>query len=205
MWNKGTVFVVDDSKLMRDYVCDLAGSMQIRAHAFASSEEFLEQFQPGTMGCLVTDVRMLGISGLDLLDRLKEVDAALPTIVMTAYARTPITVRAMRAGAINVLDKPVDENALWAAIQEALQLSFDRQEKASRQRMLRGRFACLKAEERTILDLIVDGAANKQIAAHLQLGLRTVEARRRSILEKLQAKSLAELIQMTLDVQETNR
>ena len=120
MSNEPTVFVVDDDELARDSVCALVQSMGIRAESFSSAEEFLEQYVDGRPGCLVTDVRMTGMSGLELQEKLQELKIPLPVIVMTAYAKTSLTVRAMQSGAVTVLEKPCEENELWDAIRTAL-------------------------------------------------------------------------------------
>ena len=115
-----TVFVVNDDELARKSVCALVCSLGVRAEAFSSAKEFLGRYRPGDPGCLVTDIRMLGMSGLDLQDRLAEQGIRLPVIVLTAYPRTRSTVRAMKAGALTLLEKPYDEEELWDAIRRAL-------------------------------------------------------------------------------------
>jgi len=113
MTAKPTVFVVDDDELARTSVCALVCSMGIPAEPFSSAEEFLDHYVEGLPGCLVTDVRMLGMSGLELQERLRELDIHLPVVVMTAYAKTPLTVRAIQGGAVTLLEKPCEDDELW--------------------------------------------------------------------------------------------
>ena len=122
MANEPTVFVVDDDELARTSVCMLVRSMGVRSHSFSSAEEFLDYYVPGWPGCLVTDVRMLGMSGLELQRALTARGVTLPVVVLTAYATTPLTVRAMQQGAVTLVEKPYQQDELWNAIQEALEI-----------------------------------------------------------------------------------
>lgn len=199
MTSEPTVFVVDDDELMRDSVCALAQSLGVRAEAFASAEDFLGYYPGGQPGCLVTDVRMLGMSGLELQERLTALDIQLPVIVMTAYAKTPLTVRAMAGGAMTVLEKPWDENELWDAIREALALDAANCAEHERRRELHRRIEELTSSERKVLDLIVAGRPNKAIATDLGISTRTVENRRQQVFAKMQADSVAELVRMVIE------
>lgn len=194
-----TVFVVDDDKLMRRSVCALVGSMEIPAEAFCSAEEFLENYVDGRPGCLVTDVRMLGMSGLELQEKLRELDIRLPVIVMTAFATTPLTVRAMQGGAVTLLEKPFAEDELWNAIRKALAKDARQQAADERRRELRGRIERLTPTQRQVMDLMVAGKPNKSIAKELDVGMRTVEYRRREVFQQMQAESLAELIRLVME------
>ena len=157
MSSEPTVFVVDDDEDARDSVCVLVRSMGIRAEPFASAEEFLACYVEGRPGCLVTDVRMLGMSGIELQEKLIERNIAIPVIMLTAYARTPVTVRAMAAGAVTLLEKPYAEEELWDAIRKALARDGQRREDVQRQREIRLRVDQLTPGERAVMDLIVQG------------------------------------------------
>ncbi len=199
MAGEPTVFVVDDDEPMRTSLCALVRSMGIRAEAFCSAEEFLENYVEGRPGCLVTDVRMLGMSGLELQEKLRELDVHLPVIVMTAYATTPLTVRAMQGGALTLLEKPFEENELWDAIRKALAKDAEQRATNERRRELRRRVERLTPVQCEVMDWIVAGKSNKWIAKELDVGIRTVESRRREVFEQMQAESLAELVRLAIE------
>ena len=199
MAGEPTVFVVDDDELMRMSVCALVRSMGIRAEAFCSAEEFLENYVDGRPACLVTDVRMLGMSGLELQERLRELDIHLPVVVMTAYARTPLTVRAMQGGALTLLEKPFEEDELWDEIRKGLAEDAKRRAAHQRRRELGRRIERLSPAQRQVMDLIVTGKSNKWIAKELDVGIRTVESRRREVFDQMQADSLAELVRLAIE------
>ncbi len=199
MTNEPTVFVVDDDELARQSVCALVQSMGVAAEAFASAEEFLEQYAADRSGCLVTDVRMMGMSGLELQERMQELNITLPVIVMTAYAQVPMTVRAMQAGALTLLEKPCEENELWDAIRTALTQNAEGRDARKQQQELRRRIEGLTPVQCRVMDLIVAGKANKLIAKELNLGIRTVEARRSEVFDRLQAKSVADLVRFAME------
>ena len=199
MTSEPTVFVVDDDEDARDSVCVLVRSMGIRAEPFASAEEFLACYVEGRPGCLVTDVRMLGMSGIELQEKLIERNISLPVIVLTAYARTRVTVRAMAAGAVTLLEKPYDEEELWDAIRKALARDAEQREGVQRQREIRLRVDQLTPGERAVMDLIVQGQPNKTIARKLEISVRAVENRRSAIFAKMQADSVAELVRLVIE------
>ncbi len=198
MTHEPTVFVVDDDPQARKSVCALVRSMGIEAEPFASAEEFLGGYRRGRPGCLVTDVRMFGMSGLELQDELLRRDVSVPVIVLTAYARTPLTVRAIRAGAITLLEKPYDDEDLWDAIRKGLARdAAGRAEQAQRQEILR-RAASLTPAERRVMEMMTQGMPNKVIAAAQDVSLRTVENRRREVFAKMEAESVAQLVRMVI-------
>jgi FixJ family two-component response regulator len=199
MATEPTVFVVDDDGDARDSVCVLVRSMGIRAEPFASAEEFLAGYVEGRPGCLVTDVRMRGLSGVELQEKLIERNIVLPVIVLTAYPQTRVTVRAMTAGAVTLLEKPYDEEELWDAIRRALARDAQRREGVLRQREIRLRVDQLTPGERAVMDLIVQGQPNKAIAKKLGISVRAVENRRSAIFTKMQADSVAELVRLVID------
>lgn len=194
-----TVFVVDDDELARTSTTALVGSMGIPSESFCSAEEFLDRYVAGRPGCLVTDIRMLGMSGLELQERLRELDIQLPVVVMTAYAKTPLTVRAIQGGAVTLLEKPCEENELWDAIRRALARDAeDRAANEHRQRIVR-RIEGLTPTQRKVMDMIVAGKANKVIAVELDVSIRTVEARRQEVFAKMKADSVAELVRLVME------
>jgi FixJ family two-component response regulator len=194
-----TIFVVDDDALARQSVCALAESMGVRAEAFASAEEFLNQYVEGREGCLVTDFRMPGMSGVELQEVLLQRRIFLPTIVLTAYARTPVTVRAVKAGAVAVLDKPCPDNDLWDAIRLALAKDAAERAKHAHRQAIVARLDQLNPVERLVLNMIVAGATNKAIAAELDVSVRTIENRRKDLFAKMQAESVAHLIRLVIE------
>ena len=196
---KPTVFVVDDDKSTRESICALVQSMGIDAEAHASAEEFLEDHDEGRAGCLVTDVRMLGMSGLELQEKLADRGSPLPVVILTAYARTPLTVRAMERGAVTVLEKPYEEDDLWDAIRRALTRNTASRAEHGRRQELRDRLALLSPPQRQVMDMMVQGRPNKQIAEDLVVSLRTIEHRRSQIFSKMQAGSLAELVRFVIE------
>lgn len=193
-----TIFVVDDNQPARDSVCALVRSMNLTAESYESAEAFLADYTERP-GCLVTDVRMLGMSGLELLDKLNEMNSQLPIIILTAYATTPLTVRAMQSGAITILDKPYQDDELWNAIRRALTIQSKRRVEFARRQEILDRIATLSPGEVAVLKLLVQGKANKVIARRLDVSVRTVENRRRDIYIKMRADSAAELVRMVIE------
>jgi FixJ family two-component response regulator len=197
-----TVFVVDDDRQARESVCALVRSLGVRAEGFPSAEEFLEAFTPDRSGCLVTDVRMFGMSGVELQQRLKKDGVPLPVIVITAYARTPLTVKVMQQGAVTLLEKPYAEDELWDAIRKALALDAAGRQDYERREKLRDRLASLTPKEREVLDGVVAGKPNKQIARELDVSIRTIENRRRDVFAKMKTDNVAELVRMVIEAGE---
>jgi two-component system, LuxR family, response regulator FixJ len=194
-----TVFVVDDDERARKSVCALVRSLGLRAEAFSSGEEFLAGYTPGSAGCLVTDVRMMGMSGLDLQDRLVQQSIRLPVIVLTAYPRTRLTVRAIKAGAVTLLEKPYDEDELWDAIRKALAQDAAGRAKTERRCEIQERVALLTPAERTVMNLIIQGKPNKIIAKQLNMSIRTIESRRHEVFTKMGVESVAELVRLAIE------
>jgi two-component system, LuxR family, response regulator FixJ len=205
MTGQPTVFVVDDDQSVRDAVCALLRSMGLAAQAFASAEEFLDRYVPDTPGCIVTDVRMPGMSGIELQERLGQRGISLPVIIQTAFAHTRLTVRAMEAGAITVLEKPYRDDELWDAVRKALKTDAAHRVQAEKKREIQQRLQLLSPGEREVLGMIVEGESNKAIAVKLEVSVRAIEARRSSIYKKMQADSVAELVRMVLEAQEDGK
>lgn len=191
-----TVFVVDDDPAVRESVSALVSSAGYRAETFESAESFLENFECTRPGCVVADIRMLEMSGLDLQDRLLSENCPTPIIMISAYANAPLAVMAMRRGAVDVLEKPYSNTELLNNIRTALELDTKRRATLTELRELKARLNSLTDDERKVLDAMSAGKANKVIARELSIGLRTVEARRHNIFKKMKADSLAELVTM---------
>ncbi len=193
-----TVYIVDDDPDARDSVEALVTSMGVRTRTFPSAEGFLQSYREGSPGCLVTDVRMLGMSGLELQDELKRRSIFLPVIVLTAFARTSVTIRAVKAGAVTLLEKPYEDDDLWDAIREALREDAARRARYESAQTVRRRIEQLTPAERQVMDYIVEGLPNKTIAGRLGVSLRTVEAHRHNVFRKMEADSVAALVKQVV-------
>jgi len=193
-----TVFVVDDDAAARESVLALVSLKGVRAQGFASAEEFLAQFNPQMTGCLVVDVRMTGMSGLQLLQQLHNRQSTLPAIVITGYADVPMAVKAMQTGATTFLEKPCQDQELWQAIQQALDKEKSLQSLRRQKGEIEARLATLTEDEVAVLRKLLEGLPNKRIAVDLDIGLRTVELRRSNIMKKMSAASLPELVRMAI-------
>lgn len=198
-WQQQVIFVVDDDERARESVCALVTSMGLESKAFASAEEFLSFYTDDQAGCLVTDIRMLGMSGLELQAELSDMGSLLPVIVLTAFATTPVTVQAIQRGAITLLDKPYLEDDLWNAIRKALAQDARKRVEAAHRQAIRTRINALTPSERTVLSYVVAGKPNKVIANRLDVSVRTVENRRSEIYTKLQAESVVDLVRMVIE------
>lgn len=193
-----TVFIVDDDPAARDSVRALVESKGLRAKTFFSAEDFLNSYDPAERGCAVVDVRMLGMSGVDLQQRLKERNASLPVILITGFGDVPTAVRAMQAGAVTFLEKPCQDQELWHYIEQALDQESVNRESAERLAECQALMAKLSADEMEVLRKVVEGLPNKRIASTLDIGLRTVELRRANIMKKFNANSLAEMVRVAI-------
>jgi FixJ family two-component response regulator len=192
------VYIVDDDPDMRDSLRWLLKTVGLRSVAFGSASEFLRDFRAAGPACLVFDVRMPGTSGLDLFEALAERGVAVPVIFITAYADVPMAVRALKSGAAEFIEKPFNGQKLLEKIQQALRDDSARLEREAAAQSVRARLASLTEKEREVLALISEGLANKEIAARLDRTLRAVELRRASLMRKLGAGSLPELLRLTL-------
>lgn len=192
------VYVVDDDTMMRESIVALVQSMGLTTRQFETAEDFLAQLDPAAHGCVVADVRLPGISGVDLIDVLNERNCVLPVVVLTAFARTSLAVRAMQAGAVTVIDKPYEDNELWEAIRQSLVTGEQRRLSQLEQIEYQRRIDQLNESERAVLELVLAGKPNKSIARILDVSTRTIENRRRSVYSKLKVETLAELVRTVM-------
>jgi two-component system response regulator FixJ len=192
------VYVVDDDEAVRDSLALLFESEGLAARAFASAGEFLEQFDSAQPGCIVADVRMPGMSGVELLERLRAEQATVPIILITGHGDVPMAVAALKAGAADFFEKPFDDALLVASVRAALDATHEHRRHTVEEGELRARAATLTTREREVMDLIVAGHSNKVVAARLAISPRTVEVYRARLMEKMQARSLAEIVRMAI-------
>ena len=190
------VFVVDDDEGMRQSLKNLIGSVGLQVKVFASAQEFLRSKLTDVPGCLVLDVRLPGLSGLDLQKRMAEAGIEIPIIFITGHGDIPMTVQAMKAGAVEFLTKPFRDQDLLDAIQQALEHDRKTREQRAEIEKLRSRLDSLTPREREVMGLVVAGLLNKQIAGELGTSETTIKIHRHQVMEKMGAGSLAELVRM---------
>jgi FixJ family two-component response regulator len=191
-----TVFIIDDDRGMRQAVQDLVESVGLRAESFATGQEFLGRQRTSDPSCLVLDVRLPQMSGLDFQRRLTEVGMQIPIIFITAHGDVPMSVRALKSGAVEFLTKPFRDQDLLDAIQQALQRDRAAREQQAEVHELHGRYQALTAREREVMELVVSGMLNKQIASEIGASEATVKIHRGNVMQKMQAGSLIELVRM---------
>jgi RNA polymerase sigma factor (sigma-70 family) len=199
---KQTVFIVDDDEAVRGALRLLMKSVGREAKTFASGDEFLDSCSPGISGCLILDIRMPGMSGLELQEKLHQQGVNIPIIFITGHGDVPMAVQAMKQGALEFLQKPFREQDLVDLVNQALEKNENSHKLALQRTEIEPRIAKLTPRERQIMDMIVQGKANKVIAIDLGVSQRTVETHRTRIMRKMQAKSLAELVQMAVRLQD---
>lgn len=192
------VYVVDDDASVRDALRFLVESVDLRVEACASAQAFLEAYDGSAPGCLVLDVRLRGMSGLDLQAELGRRGIQIPTIIVTGHGDVPMAVRAMKMGAIDFVEKPFNEQQLLDRIQQAIDVDREHRRNGEERAHLQSLLTTLSPREREVMDLLVLGKANKEVAEHLGLSTRTVEGHRARLMEKLGCESLAELVRISL-------
>lgn len=195
------VFVVDDDPAMRDSLRWLIESTGARVETYGDAQTFLAAIRPDLPGVIILDVRMPGMSGLDLQAELLRRGIRLPTIVITGHAEVPMAVRAVKAGALDFIEKPFSDQLLLDRVRHGIALDRTDREARTRRAEIARRLGLLTHREHEVLDLVVAGKANKEIAAALRLSPKTVEVHRAHVMEKMQASSVAELVRFALAVQ----
>ncbi len=195
-----TVFIVDDDPAVRDSLRWLLESMRLKVATFASAEDFLKFYTMHRIGCLILDVRMPGMSGLQLQQSLTKQKYALPIIFITGHGDIPMAVRAMQAGAMYFLEKPFEDQVLLDYVHEALVLDNDNQQARIRLAMIQARIANLTEREREVMELVIANHSNKEVASKLGVSIKTVEFHRSHMMEKMHATSLIELVSMAREV-----
>ena len=194
----GVVYVVDDDAAVRDGLKWLIESVELQVAPCPSAQAFLEAYDRSRPGCLVLDVRLRGMSGLDLQAELARRDISIPTIVVTGHGDVPMAVRAMKLGAIDFVEKPFNDQELLERIQKAIEGDLEARRGDRERAEACALLATLSPREREVLDLLVLGKANKEVADQLGLSTRTVEGHRARLMEKLACGSLAELVRLSL-------
>jgi two-component system CheB/CheR fusion protein len=193
-----TIYVVDDDRGVRDMMQLLLTKAGYSVETFASAKAFLSGYRPGKKDCLLTDVRMPGMSGFELLAQLAAAAYALPAIVITGQGDIAMAVQAMKAGAVDFIEKPTDPAALLICVDRALRQSASPAERSSWRKAVAMRIAGLTKREREVMDLVVAGVANKDISARLGINQRTVETHRAAVMKKMGASSLSELVRLEM-------
>ena len=195
-----TVFIVEDDAALRDSLGLLLGLNGYRTQAFERAEDFLRVYQASSAGCLLLDIRMPGMSGLQLQEILRQKHLALPIIVMTAHGDVPTVRKVLKSGAVDFLEKPVDPDALLKAIRAALDTDAAQRRAASEAERAERTLNVLTARERQVMELVAKGCHNREIAATLGISPRTVEVHKARMMEKLQVESVSELVRFVLRV-----
>lgn len=195
-----TVFVVDDDEPMRKSLEFLLESVNLNVKSFGSAQDFLDAYDPTEPGCLLLDVRMPVMSGLELQEKLREKGMKVAVIMMTAFADVPMAVRAMHQGAVDFIQKPFNEQALLECVQRALDRDAQTRKGKESTQAIEQRIETLTRREREVMHLVVQGKSNKQIASSLNLSAKTVEQHRSKAMEKMDADSLAALVRMAVEV-----
>ena len=198
MKKKSVVFVVDDDEAARDSLCWLVRSVGLEVVTANSAVEFLDRLDPNQPGCLVLDIRMPGMSGLELLSKLGELRVSLPVIIITGHGDVPMAVRALKAGATDFIEKPYNDQVILDCIQSAIQKDAAQREMHVQQRDIEECFHQLTPREREVMAGVVEGLSNKEISRKLDISIKTVEAHRARIMEKMHAGSLSQLVRMAL-------
>lgn len=190
-----TVFIVDDDQAVRDAIRWLMEQVKLKVQVFSSADEFLANYVPGTRGCIILDIRMPGMSGLELQERLKAGRTLIPIIIITGHGDVPIAVRAMKGGAIEFLQKPFNDQLLLDTVQSALSTYAEIWDQEARRQNFNKNLSALTKREMEVLNLLRTGKPNKLIATALNISVRTVEGHRATIMAKTGARSLGELIE----------
>lgn len=198
MISDAVVCVVDDDPAIRKSLRWLIESVGLTVEAFESAREFLDAYDPEKPGCIVLDVRMPGMNGLELQEKLRDMHSQIPIIIVTGYGDVPMAVRAVKSGAVEFLEKPVSDQLLLGHIQQAIAEDLENRDKQAEQRAVYKRVEQLTQREREVLKLVVEGLSSKEIATKFNVSLKTIETHRVKIMKKMQARSIPHLIRMNL-------
>jgi len=196
--DKAVVHVIDDDEAMRQSLAFLLGTVGMKVQTYESAMAFLAVAPAIKSGCIITDVRMPEVSGLDLLRRVRELELGIPVIMITGHGDVPLAVEAMKIGALDFLEKPFDDEVLLASVRSALNQLDQDQRRQTERSDIQGRLETLSNRERDVLQGLVAGHANKQIAYDLGISPRTIEIYRANLMTKMQASSLSNLVRMAL-------
>ncbi len=198
MSSEPTVFVADDDQAMRNSLKWLIESVAMRVETYSSAKDFINNYYPGRSGCLLLDVRMPGMSGLELQQYLNEQQIQIPIIIITGHGDVPMAVRAMKAGAVDFIQKPFNDEFLLDSIRNAMTLDEKMRNLQSHRAEIAQRLEQLTPRELEVMAMVTDGKSNKEIANALDVSSKTVEAHRARVMEKMQASSLADLVRMAI-------
>ncbi len=199
-----TIFIVDDDQEVRQALALLMESVGLQVETFESGNDFLQQFDPNRPGCMILDVRMPGMSGLELQARLAAEAIHPPVIIITGHGDVPMAVRAVQAGAVDFIEKPFNDQALLDSVHRALDLDARKRGRASKLAEIRARLQTLTPREQEVMKMVVAGKRNKVIAMELSVSQSTVEAHRARVMEKMEARSLSDLMRMVLAVEDSS-
>lgn len=198
MKSNQTVFVVDDDLAMRNSLKWLIETIGIKVETFASADEFIRSYYPGRSGCLLLDIRMPGMNGLELQEHFNQQNIKIPVIIITGHGDVPMSVRAMKAGAVDFIEKPFNDELLLDSIRNALTIDNEQRTQQAEKSEIAARLDQLTPREHEVMEMVTDGCANKEIASSLGVSAKTVEAHRARVMEKMQATSLAALVKMVI-------
>ncbi len=198
MGSQPTVFVVDDDQAMRNSLKWLIESVGMQVEAYSSADEFIDHYHPGRAGCLILDIRMPGMSGLDLQEQLIEQEIGIPVIIITGHGDVSMAVRVMKVGAVDFIEKPFNDERLLDSIRNALTLDAQRRVMQADMAEIASRLAQLTPREHEVMEMVSGGESNKEIALALGVSAKTVEVHRARMMDKMQAASLADLVKMAL-------
>jgi len=198
MAHRGKVYVIDDDEAMRDSLDFLLGSADFHVTLFESAHHFLDTLSSIDFGCVVSDVRMPGIDGIELLKRLKASHSAFPVVIMTGHGDVPLAVEAMKLGAVDFLEKPFEDDRLIAMIDTALRQAESSARSEAATLDIAARVAALSPRERQVMDGLIAGLSNKLIAREYDISPRTIEVYRANVMTKMQAGSLSELVRLAM-------
>ena len=199
---KPTVFLVDDDEAVRDSLGLLMKSVDLTSRSFASAGDFLAEYDPDSPGCLILDIRMPGMSGMELQQKLIDMRAKLPIIFITGHGDIPMAVEAMQRGAVDFIPKPFRDGELLDRINKALENDRKNRDSLVEREVIEERIEKLTPREKQVLELVVQGKANKVIAGDLEVSQRTVEIHRARVMEKMQVRSVAQLVRMVMRIQQ---